>query len=244
MTRTARLTRVAAIAAVASLATMTLTPNAGADMLPGAIGNDGANGFDGSITVTANNEHDARQPGRAIDGSGLAASGLHDSTTYAGRWLSAPESASWMIVNLGQSYSLDRVVVYNLNNGIADVTGTDRGIERTSIWIHDGPTEPNANNNHLVNNPFDSTGWTLFQADRIFVEAPATPTFSPTETIDLGGVDARFFALQIKDNHSPTGIDGFAGVSELQFFAVPEPSTLALLALGGLAMAHVRRRLR
>ena len=222
MTNMARLIRGIAIGGTASLVAAILVPNIHAEMLPGAIGNDGANGFDGSITVTANNEHDARQPGRAIDGSGLSANGLHDSTTYAGRWLSAPESASWIIVDLGQSYNLSRVVFYNLNNGTADVTGTDRGIEQTSIWTHDGPTEPNANNNHLVNSPFDSTGWTLFQADRIFVEAPATPTFSATETIVMGGVDARFFALQIKDNHSPTGVDGFAGISEMQFFATPE----------------------
>jgi hypothetical protein len=241
MTRTARLTRWVAIAGMASLAAAVLTPNAHADMLPGAIGNDGADGFDGSITSKARFSFDTRVSSNAINGNGLLANGDHD-TSHTGSWLGMPHEPSWFLADLGASYPLDHAEFFNYNNGAVGVAGSHRGIAATSIWIHDGPTEPNGSNTDGNQANFNSTGWTLFELDRPFVESPGTNPFSATETINFGGVNARFVALEIKTNHTITGADGFAGISEIQFFAVPEPSTFALLALGGLAFSRVRRR--
>ena len=214
------------IGAMAARAAALFAPDTHAAMLPGAIGNDGLDGFDGSITAKARHEFDVRITENAINGNGLSTNGLHD-TVNTGRWLGMPEEMNWIIVDLGALYTLDHVTFYNLNNGIAGQTGSHRGIAATTIWIHAGPTEPNASNPDLGGAPFVSTGWTPFEVDRPFVEGPATDPFGPTETVNMGGADARFVALEIKDNHSITGADGFVGISEMQFFgqAAPPPVT-------------------
>ena len=220
MTRTARLTRWVVIAGMASLVATILSPNTRAEMLPGAIGNDGFDAFDGSITVKERHHFDTRVGENVIDGSGLLANGDHD-TAGSGHWIGQPATPNWLIVDLGASYTLDRMEVWNYNNGTPDVAGSDRGMKTVSIYLFNGAVEPNASNGDENGNAFVSTGWSLFQADRVFVEAPATNPFSSTETVSFGGTDARFVALDIKDNHTTAGADGFVGVSELQFFAVP-----------------------
>ena len=245
MTRTARFTRLVAIAGMASLAATILTPNTHADMMPGAIGNDGANGFDGSITAKSRHWQDAgRETQFMINGAGLtAATGLH---ATSGHWLSDfhfngtnLQNPMWVIIDLGATYPLARADFWAYSQGADE----NRGIKTADIWYAAGPTEPNANNTDWNLADFDSTGWTPFQSGYGFNMASedTTTTIPLTQTIPLDSILARFVALDISANHS-LGNSSFAAVSELQFFAVPEPSTFALLALGGLAFSRIRRR--
>jgi hypothetical protein len=247
MTRTARFTQLTAIAAVASLAATILTPTTHADMMPGAIGNDGANGFDGSVTIKTRHFHDAgRASDFAINGGGLAATGDHTTTGSSQLWLGAlagatPHNPLWVIVDLGASYPLDRMDFWNYG----DLSNSARGVKTADIYLAPGPAEPNANNiDQNPSNPaFDSTGWTLLQNDQNFVAGTITNPFGSTQTISFGGTSARFVALNISENHDAgSGAEGFVAISEMQFFAVPEPSTFALLGLAGLAFSLVVRR--
>jgi len=83
-------------------------------------------------------------------------------------------------------------------------------------------------------------------------ELAALAEFDFSQTLDLGGVVARYVKFDIHSNHNgrdfndPLDDDllaNFVGLSEVQFFAVPEPSTylLAAMALAGVAVLRRRR---
>jgi hypothetical protein len=82
---------------------------------------------------------------------------------------------------------------------------------------------------------------------------PALSNVDFSETIDMLGTSARYVKLRILSNHNgrdftdPLGDDGatnFAGLSEVQFFAVPEPASGALLFVSMAAVALSTRRSR
>lgn len=83
-----------------------------------------------------------------------------------------------------------------------------------------------------------------------FVMAPDTGTSgtSAAQVFATGGVAARYVRLEITDNYfgtAPmTGGGSRVGIGELRFdvSAVPEPSSTALLGLGGLALILRRRK--
>jgi hypothetical protein len=72
-----------------------------------------------------------------------------------------------------------------------------------------------------------------------FTIAPATDVNQATpDVITFGGVSARMVALEFLANHGHG--DDYVGIGEIQFF-IPEPSTFALLALGGFLIRRIRR---
>ena len=94
------------------------------------------------------------------------------------------------------------------------------------------------------------TGWLVMPYDRLrcwllfgshtFAINPAGNDYAKTEELTLGGINARWVALDIQNNY---GHSDWMSIGELQFDGnlVPEPSTL-LLALLGLALLPRRRR--
>jgi len=61
---------------------------------------------------------------------------------------------------------------------------------------------------------------------------------SVDEFVDLEGIEGQYVLLSVTSNHGSTwGI----GAGEFRFFAVPEPSTTLLMALGG-GLLFLRRR--
>jgi hypothetical protein len=73
--------------------------------------------------------------------------------------------------------------------------------------------------------------------------APGDGATDYGQTIDLDGVTARYVKLAIHGNF-PGGDNGFVGLSEVQIFGVPEPSSMVLAALAAVGMAVVVRRRR
>jgi hypothetical protein len=225
-----------------------------AAMIFGAIGDDGSGppgAFDGSITAIANSFEGGggRLPEYAIDGTGIAVSGGGDPTDRndyqndAGiddngdlwNYLSGDgDITGWFKVDLGQIYPLADAFYFNFNP--QSTSGNEsRGLATADIYY--AATDPG--NNTPGSGSFNNSGWTLLESAKSFAIAPAdnNPQTTP-DVINFGGVNAQFVALDFLTNH---GHSSFTGIGEIQFFAVPEPSTFALLGLFGVLLLRVRR---
>ncbi len=213
---------------------------ASGEMMPGAIGNDGANGFDGSISAFAYTSigSNGRVPAAAVNGAGLAADGLHSAPSwgYNVAWESASgDTAGYFVADLGEAYALDYLKFWNFqysNDGGTILTS--RGVQSADIYVS---TVDTPSNYDFANN----SQWTLLIDDQVLAQAPGTTTNDYSQQINLSGTSAQWVAFDILSNY---GDLGYTGINEIQFFeAVPEPSTwlLSLFAIGA-ALIAVRRR--
>ncbi|MCG8585951.1 MAG: PEP-CTERM sorting domain-containing protein [Pirellulales bacterium] len=233
-------------------------------MILGAIGNDGTGppgAFDGSITATASTTISTgnRQPFRAINGDGVVVNGdANDANDYesdAGTnsfgenctWMpSTARTTGWFKVDLGQAYALNEAWFFNFNpsTGGGGSGNEDRGVNAADVYYLNAAADPNGNTNGN-DSAFDSTGWTQLGSTTNFTIAPAGDVNQATpDVINFGGAVARFVAFNILSNH---GDENFVGIGEVQFFstelpAVPEPSSLLLVALSVLGLGVYGRR--
>jgi len=168
-----------------------------------------------------------------LDGSGLVG-GTHSITPDANMWLNqgsfggGPADLDPSIAfDLGSVVSLANVQIWNYNEtlpGREDLL--NRGVASLDILIS--------------NNGVDYTSLIDGQALPL---APGSDSVDFGEVIDLGGASARYVLFDNLINHG--GDNDFVGLSEVQFTAVPEPSTLLLVtfaAAGLLGMSHRRKR--
>ena len=171
-----------------------------------------------------------------INGSGFDPStGIHD-TNATNMWLSdgdgvnennegengLPTSISF---DLGANYDLTALNVWNYNEAVQGLTS--RGAREVSISVASGPF-----------GSYVPIG--LFEFD----EAPGTTSdFGQLISLeDIAGTDnVRRIRFDINSNWGAA--NEYVGLSELRFSGrlVPEPTSLSLLALGGLALARRRR---
>ena len=83
---------------------------------------------------------------------------------------------------------------------------------------------------------FGSGGWGLIHTDTL-----ASPSGDGvTDIVSFGGATARYVGIEILTAENGT-IPDRVGFGQVEFTAVPEPDTLALLGLGGLMMVRRRR---
>ncbi len=138
------------------------------------------------------------------------------------------DPADWFAVDLGAPYQLFRADVFNFN---AEGGRTDRGVRLADVYVStaDAPT---------LGDFSDPGEWRLVAEDRSFDQASGTNSYNTPNLIDLDGRWARWFALDIQENHGGT----FVGLSEIQFFGVPEPGSMLLGAFGLLCLLLMRRR--
>ncbi len=166
-----------------------------------------------------------------VDGSGLVGGG-HDGTPDGGMWLSMGTCCGgtrdldpWVQFDLGAEYTISSIHVWNYN----EATGgnlTERGVNAVTvqygITLALGSTVPGITN---------------------FAQAPepVTNTYAG-EVFNVTPFNARYIRFDIDSNHN--GDNFFYGLSEVQFdgVPVPEPGSLALVALGGIALLRRRRR--
>ena len=169
-----------------------------------------------------------------VDGSGLT--GLaHDNGGGNGTmWLTSggtqaygPKDADpWIEFDLGAVYTIDSIRVWNMNHS----ANTDRGVK--DLAIEYGNTA--------------ALGSTLAGVTQ-FAQASGLSTYEGEifDSGDFTSFQARFIRFEIvNDANRNWGDDDFTGLSEVQFsgVAVPEPTTTALLGLGGLALILRRRK--
>lgn len=127
--------------------------------------------------------------------------------------------------DLGESFYLDEMVLYNYNEYHPSVDLLTRGVNEVDLYTST-----------------DGVGFDLLGSEQ-FAKGTGDET-NPGQSMMLGGIEARYVKLDIISNHGDA--NWFAGLNEVDFYGtvVPEPSTTALLAVGaaGLLLLGIRRR--
>jgi hypothetical protein len=193
---------------------------------------------DATMTADAHYwHHDNYHPRRTVNGDGMDVTGLLATYNTPNRWsdaeyghdignphLGTVAGNTWISHDFGQVFNLTDMWVWNNSD---DSYLTSRGLRNVTIEysLTGGPTAGEW-----------STAWT---GD--FNPALGTypdPYAHETEiNFGSGGIDARYVVITA---HSTWGEVDYVGLAEVRYF-VPEPATIALLGLGGLAL-RIRKR--
>ncbi len=180
-------------------------------------------------------------PGQGEEGGALQANGFYGHTTDPDpyMWITsigAPNVfGAFIKYSFDASYDFDWMQVWNQNE-ITPPTGdrpTGRGIKNAQIWYSDAVDAPGTGMT-AAGEP-DDAGWLGGQAIELS-EGPGTGDYTG-ETVDLDNFTARHVLFEVDSQISAAGLPGqsngdFAGLSEAQFYSVPEPASFTMLLAG------------
>jgi hypothetical protein len=218
------------------IAILVFAGSASADILIGGPDQDTTD----AVTVTGDSAGGTwtnPPPSATADGSGLNASLQHDSNyenmsgANGGGWITANSAIrkgwAWWKYEFDAVYPLTTMWVWNGNQNAK----TERGVRWNSIYYST-----------------DQVTWTDL-GDFEFPEATGTSDYAGFMAADFGGVDAKYVVITAEPtdtNIATNGRGNWGGqarymLSEVNFFYVPEPTTIALLGLGG-GLVLLRRK--
>ena len=195
------------------------------------------------VTATASTNHGGtRDIAFAVNGAGLTGD-QHTSMPDPNMWLSeANDPNPWYKIDLGGTYNVDAIQVWNYNEMYFDHDGnpgTNRGFNTADIWVSLTGLGTSASN---------PAEWQLITDDQSFTQAPGTNGYVG-EIFGMGGVVARYILFDDVTNFGTNNWEvpeNRYGLSEVQVFgtqmAIAEPSSFALLLIGGVGIACYRRR--
>ena len=208
-----------------------------------------------AVTATAPNWEGTIAPTlHAIDGTGLDETGeMHGTGNYQSEtvWLGERDNRdklnpgsylwnpgthyhedggkgpNWIRFDLDQAYELAHARIWNMNENYSE-----RGMNEVVVeYSTTGGSDPGE--------------WTRLggpEAVQLFPRGPHDETYTGFE-LDLGGALMQHIVFTGRTQDS--GVCNFGagniGLSEVRFYIVPEPATIGLIALGGLALLRRKR---
>ena len=192
------------------------------------------------VTATAGSElfGDGTTTSRMVDGTGIVsgegAGGLHAHGSIDDDWrVGSVANNPWVKFDLGATVDVGNMFVWNsLGSGLPDFAIRE-------IDIYYATTDP-GNNVNLSLAAFDATDWTPWGTVAEMAQIPGAADYGPTTTTALN-VNARYIAFDIKKGWNTGDSPANSAIAEVQFDAIPEPGTMGLLALSGLALLRRRR---
>ena len=159
------------------------------------------------LTATASSSHSwYPDPQVIVDGSGMTSETEHSYSR--GSWFTAADDSDrWIVVDLGDQYTLKELHIWNAN----EAWGWNKiGFNETDIYIANMTTPGNPADN--------ADNWTLVTT-QLLTEAPGTAGYNTPETVNLLRSTATHIALHCVQPTWYYG-DQRAGLSELQFYTV------------------------
>ena len=175
------------------------------------------------VGATATSNFGTRPAINAADGSGLFGP-THTIAPDNNMWLSNQVVDADITFDLGSVIPLDSLTLWNYNETLPgrEVELLSRGVNEVNILVSDD----NVNFTQVLNHNF--------------AIAPGDANVDFGESLSLGGASGQYVKLDVVSNHG--NVENWSGISEVQFFAVPEPATGSLIGLAALALLGSRRR--
>ena len=196
---------------------------------------------DGSINTTTNLQG-ITQTGGATSPATWTHSSAWQDDWQATRLAGATNSKlAWTVIDLGSAQTnLGELLLWNVSEGT--VSGT-RGTATFNLYFADTPTVAAPGTSGTPTDyDFTSGGWSQLGATRNLATATEDGVNTVDGTFDISSVaSARYVGIEILTANGSDAANR-VGLAEVVITTVPEPSSTALLGLGGLALILRRRK--